>query len=184
MSWMMFATSTPQGNPLSTFSPVIMVVGVVSIGVLLTLSIRTKIARRNAAAHDPRQLIAQVRAERQPHNDLDAATAEHLDMTQRLAAQLEFKAQRLEQLMHQADRKIEQLEQLSGKIGPVPAAAAKPVAKKRTPPPRPAPPEPVADPLTASVYELADSGRDPADIARELDEHVGKVELILSLRSR
>lgn len=39
------------------------------------------------------------------------------------------------------------------------------------------------DPLTANVYELADRGRTPVEIARNLDEQVGKVELILALRS-
>ncbi len=38
------------------------------------------------------------------------------------------------------------------------------------------------DPLTANVYELADRGRSPLEIARYLDEQVGKVELILALR--
>jgi len=39
------------------------------------------------------------------------------------------------------------------------------------------------DPLTASVYELADRGLQSVAIAQNLDEHVGKVELILALRS-
>ena len=40
------------------------------------------------------------------------------------------------------------------------------------------------DPLTQSVYELADTGYQPIQIAQELQEQVGKVELILSLRDR
>jgi len=39
-----------------------------------------------------------------------------------------------------------------------------------------------ADVLAADVCRLADEGLAPADIARRLDEHVGKVELILALR--
>ncbi len=38
------------------------------------------------------------------------------------------------------------------------------------------------DPLSASVYELADRGRTAVEIARCLDEQIGKVELILALR--
>jgi hypothetical protein len=41
---------------------------------------------------------------------------------------------------------------------------------------------PARDPLTASIYRLADAGRSSIDIARELHEQVGKVELILALR--
>lgn len=39
------------------------------------------------------------------------------------------------------------------------------------------------DPLSASVCELSDRGRTPVEIAQLLDEQVGKVELILALRS-
>lgn len=33
-----------------------------------------------------------------------------------------------------------------------------------------------------SVYALADAGSSSDEIARQLDEHIGKVELILALR--
>lgn len=39
-----------------------------------------------------------------------------------------------------------------------------------------------SDPLTRRVYGLADEGLAPTDIARKLDEQIGKVELILALR--
>lgn len=39
------------------------------------------------------------------------------------------------------------------------------------------------DPLTRAVYDLADTGCTPVEIAKELQEQVGKVELILALRS-
>ena len=38
------------------------------------------------------------------------------------------------------------------------------------------------DDLTRNVYRLADAGHDPVAIAQQLNEHVGKVELILALR--
>ena len=38
------------------------------------------------------------------------------------------------------------------------------------------------DSLTSGIYELADRGLSPIAIAQDLDEHVGKVELILALR--
>jgi hypothetical protein len=38
------------------------------------------------------------------------------------------------------------------------------------------------DPLARAVFELADAGRTPVQIAGELNEHTGKVELILNLR--
>lgn len=38
--------------------------------------------------------------------------------------------------------------------------------------------------LTAEVARLADAGQSAEDIAKQLDEHVGKIELILALRQR
>ncbi|MCK4872158.1 MAG: hypothetical protein KAS72_05500 [Phycisphaerales bacterium] len=43
--------------------------------------------------------------------------------------------------------------------------------------------EPPDDPLTRRVYQMADRGAEPVEIAQTLDEQVGKVELILALRS-
>jgi hypothetical protein len=42
--------------------------------------------------------------------------------------------------------------------------------------------KPALDPLTRQVYAMADAGRAPVLIARDLNEQVGKVELILALR--
>ena len=36
--------------------------------------------------------------------------------------------------------------------------------------------------LTQSIYQMADQGAKPMDIAKQLNEHLGKVELILALR--
>ena len=38
------------------------------------------------------------------------------------------------------------------------------------------------DPFSRRVYELADSGMAPVDIARSLEEQTGKIELVLALR--
>ncbi len=42
--------------------------------------------------------------------------------------------------------------------------------------------KPTVDSFTRRVYELADAGHEHIDIARELNEHVGKIDLILALR--
>lgn len=42
--------------------------------------------------------------------------------------------------------------------------------------------KPAPDPLARKVYDLADAGRSTLAIARDLNEHPGKIELILALR--
>lgn len=44
--------------------------------------------------------------------------------------------------------------------------------------------KPNVDAFTRQVYDLADAGQPAMSIAQDLNEHVGKVELILALRSR
>lgn len=90
------------------------------------------------------------------------------ELGERLAAKLEARAARLEQLLDQADRRIRALE----------ASAAQP------PEPRPLDPKPPrgADPTHARVHELADQGLSAVEIARAMGLPTGQVELILNLR--
>lgn len=83
-----------------------------------------------------------------------------------LAGQMERQAARLERLLGEADARIRQLERLNAGQG-------------RTPPR-----DPAVDPLNQQVYELSDEGLPPVEIARQLNQQTGKVELILALRQR
>ena len=111
-----------------------------------------------------------------------ASSAHLLETAQRLASQLDAKAERLDQLIQQAQQQIDELSALTQ----APAAAddassaEHEVTGARTG--RPVLPAPL-DPLTRSVYGLADTGRSSLEIAQELEEQIGKVELILALRT-
>lgn len=139
-----------------------------------------------------------VRAARDRHTpapppSVDRDTREVVDT---LLARLDDRADRLEALLTDAKQTIARLESLR-------APADAPAPERRAPraQPRPAPePEPplievataakplgvggVADPICTRVYEMADAGDDAVAIARRLDEHVGKVQLILALREQ
>lgn len=98
----------------------------------------------------------------------------------RLGAEIDARAARLEALIRQADGRIAALAEATR---PAAAAARAGEACPPEPPPlrvslRPRAP----DPLTQAVCERADGGMTAVQIARELDEQVGKVELILALR--
>ncbi len=176
-------------------APILITVGVVLLGVIMTSSIRAKIASRQAEQPSPREFIDQIRADRARRDDVDTATAELLDTGQRLAAQLDNKAERLEQLIAQADQRLERLADATAESGgPSPKPSTPPRAAAPSPAPHPpksraapeASPPPALpaslDPLTVAVYDLADAGQSAVEIAQELDEQTGKVELILALR--
>jgi type VI protein secretion system component VasK len=163
--------------PTSLLGPLVMMIGIVGVGVLLTISIRGKIARRNAARPSARQLIEQVKTVRLSSDDVEVKAAELMETARRLSAQLDNKAQRLEKLIGQADERIAVMSAAPrADIHRATDAPAEP-----QPPASPAPRE--RDPLTRAVYELADQGRTPLEIAQELDEQVGKIELIIALRA-
>jgi hypothetical protein len=107
-----------------------------------------------------------------------------------LCQRLDDRASRIESLLAEANAAIARLEALQATPAPETPRAARPARAMRE---QHEPPvvEVVArgpvesttsDPLCASVYSLADSGADAVAIAKQLDEHIGKVQLILALR--
>ncbi|UYV13807.1 MAG: hypothetical protein NCW75_05855 [Phycisphaera sp.] len=126
--------------------------------------------------------------------DMERA-AEVGEIVRDLASRLETRAARLEALLDQADERIEKLEArlaagaVSGSVAasdrPTPTmqlsqnGAGDPWTDDQDAPTTPANGH---DPLHQEVYELADGGRTPLDIARRLDQQVGTIELILALR--
>ncbi len=201
---MSIVLATSSGTAVTpVFVQMLLVVGIIAIGVFLTISIRGKISRRQAATLPPAERIAQVKQQRLTVQDEHAISAQLHDTARRLAAQLDNKAERLEQLLAEAEERIARLEQLSqGQAPPQPVSsnATRPPVPARSNPGEPelrlakADPEPASapanraatetlDPLTRSVYELADAGHEPVAIAQSLDEQIGKVELILALRA-
>lgn len=126
-------------------------------------------------AHEKLERMRQVDGVK---DDLRQMMRELEDLTERFSAQLEAKSGRLERLLAEANARIAELERLRGATGLVKPMIGAPV---RVEPRREVE---AVDPLSARVYELADGGRTSIEIARQLQEHVGKVELILALRSQ
>ncbi len=162
-------------DPLPT---TLMLVGLVLLATILFANLRRN--RGGGEKITPRERLERDKQLGGMRNDLRTMMVELEELTRRFSAQLDNKAARLEQLIEEADKRIDHLNgRASGDASTSRAASAAPRQE-------PTPPEPVADepddPLTRDVYRLADEGNDSIEIARQLDEHVGKVELILALR--
>jgi len=164
----------------------------------LTLWLMLRIARRRklqAGTPTPHEQIERNRQLRGMQGDLETLMVEVEQFAKRLGAQLDAKAATVEKLLRDAEVKIEELRRLDAarsdpqggetsagvskarsgtRSRPRPAAAAGRATIAATAPP--------ADALAQRVYDLADAGHDAHEIARRLDEHIGKVELILALR--
>ena len=158
------------------------------------LKARRKTRKDPLAGPSPFSSLA---AQRRIENQMTELLVELEKMTRQMNAQLDTRAAKLEELIRQADERLAALE---GRTGPgrqagsrgtggvglsdpglAPAGVADPgVAEAGDLPPPPIP----IDPRHAMVYRLADEGRNLHEIAREVQQPAGEVELILKLRRR
>ncbi len=129
----------------------------------------------------PRMSLAQQKnVERQ----MESLLVEFAEMARQISAQLDTRSAKLELLIKEADEKLAMLKQRLGagheaqeKTEPLAAQEAV-AAPAQAPAKAPGPPPP----QHADVYQLADQGRSPLEIARQLNRPSGEVELILALR--
>ena len=175
---------------------------------LITTWLVMRVRKRRAAGEDradltPRELIERNRQHDALRGDLEDLMVEIEQLTRRFGAQLDAKSIHLEKLLDDAEQRIAELKGLADAATGASTAPPGNAEATRTPTdkakaaraPRAAPDDeapavaPAAgddaspdDPLADRVYQLADAGQDPVAIARHLNEHVGKVELILALR--
>ncbi len=147
---------------------------------MITFSLMSRLRKRRLKrAAEPAQLenIERMRQLRGMRGDLEDLMVEIEQLAKRLGAQLDAKSVQIEQLLAEAEQKIARLNALQAEANSAASGGGD------TGQPNPEMGAISDDPLARSVYELADKGNDSAQIARELDEHVGKVELILALRN-
>ncbi len=178
------AETEPPKTMQENLSAILIGVGTVMMVFVIARMLRRQSANRRAHAAEP------VRQRPKPstvpsfgstatQDRLERLMTDGEELTRRLAAILENKAAHIEILIEHADQRLEALEAATKADQP-------PTPLTRTNPPARAPIEtPTADPidpLHRKVYDLADKGLQPVDIARQIDRPTGQVELILAIR--
>ena len=157
--------------------------GIAAVGILFIIMAMFSLGRsrkRTIASRDSaRDHVDRARQKQGVRDDLEALMVDINRMARDLGGQLDAKIIRIEKANQEAEERIAQLEALRESLANPAALQAQPADQIVTP--QAAPED--ADPLTREVYALADQGVGPADIAEKLNEHVGKIELILALRT-
>lgn len=187
MNWMLILLQTvpdaadkTSGGDGNLFANFLLVVGVALLIFVLWFNVRRRVAGHESL--DPREKIERDKQVSGMKNDLRAMMVELDELTRRFSSQLDAKAVKLERLIEQADQRIATLNGKPVEVDRSDVAegsreAASGDVEIETTVGSP-------DPLAENIYQLADAGKDPGEIARQLDEHIGKVELILALRQQ
>ena len=144
--------------------------------VILYLLILRPLMKKRKEPVDKSAPFAGLAQQRAAERDMQNVLVELSEMARQITAQLDTRATRLELLLKEADEKIAQLQQLAQQ----PATSASVSSASVSEPAALA--KPTQDPRHAAVYQLADEGRSPQEIAQHLARPRGEVELILALR--
>jgi hypothetical protein len=150
----------------------LMTAGVVLLGVLVFLALRDR-----AAANRIQPWTSPIEDELDRLKRAGDRAALLTAAAERAADALDERAAELERLIATADERFA-LGSTSAEMGSQERHGTPLVEVESKRPPQVL----YADPLARAVYELADAGRSPVQIAGELNEHTGKIELILNLR--
>ncbi len=164
--------------------------GILLITMSMLIGLRNRRKRAgtgpNLTAHEHIERLKQKQGIR---DDLESLAIEIESMARRVGAQLDNQATRLDTLLRLAEQRIARLESLQDTLlhgrpnpghdvaQPPPVATTTAAVTTTTHSPTPTP-----DRLMHDVYQLADQGQPAPDIARSLDQPIGKIELILALR--
>jgi hypothetical protein len=187
----------------STIISFLPVIGILLIIASLVMGIRKR-KRRAATAPTAREQLERTQQQQGMRDDLQSLMVEIEQLAKRLSSQLDTKTVYLEKVISEADEKIAQLQRLRDEVEDAQSEDASAGARRASiagrttaggqgqtatsqPGPRLSQPKRQAvggapDALTQSVYDLADQGKPASEIASELNEHIGKIELILALR--
>lgn len=137
---------------------------------LLMLSLRRKQRR---IQHDPDRTSSVREPPPAPkkaelRRDIEDLLVELQDLSRKISAEIDTRFAKLEAAIHDADRRIAALQRLTRQ-------AQKQAVNKTNNSAEP-------DDRHSIVYELADAGHTPVEIAKDLGKTPGEIELILNLR--
>lgn len=139
----------------------------IALLLVVMMSRLRKGAKRRATQENlfPAERIAALRDRAEAEGGIEGRVALAADQIRELTAVLDTRIATLDALIQQADDRIAAMSEL------------RPIAEPSR--------EPVATPADAqkrAIYDLADQGLSPTEIAVRLGQHAGKVELVLALR--
>ncbi len=152
---------------------------------IVMLSTRRRVRESKRLSPPPaRQRYARLEAQSRAGRDLDHVMLELDQLARQVHGRIDTQLAKLEAVMREADQRIEKLSRLARMANGESAAAGArfqsrpPTAGEGMPPTA----SDVEDSRHAPIYQLADSGMPPIEIARKVGMTTGEINLILALR--
>lgn len=157
--------------------------GALALLIFLTWRMRSRTrGKMGPPDQTAKERLDELAAQRGVKGDMEELLAELQDLSRKINAQIDTKFAKLEAVIADADRRIETLERLSDSATGRPRLDITVGDDMLGEPPASPAAAPRSSDVNARVYELADAGRTPVEIAQALDRTPGEVELILGLR--
>lgn len=186
-------TTMPTDTPVQNWAIVLLFVVVATFMMLIMI----RRARRPTVSgrEQARQQMSRLRDEAEIRSSMDKLLIRLEEYSRDVNGQLDTKFVRLEQVIQDADDRISRLRSVidehDKRLGRL-VETSRRLRTRSEPDAEKAPDSPAVapsgdanprDPRYKNVYDLADAGSSPVDIAERLGMPAGEIELILNLRS-
>ena len=186
MHFILLETTAPGRDPATTW--IAIAVGIMAV-VYVTL-VRPLRKKKDKDPLERAPAFSTLSQQRAVERDMSNLLVELSEMARQMTAQLDTRAAKLELLLKEADERIALLRTRGASTGyngddPRADSSAQNGSDgviMEASAPAEARPEQKTDPRHAPVYDLADEGLSPPEIARHLGRPSGEIELILALR--
>jgi len=175
-SAIIFAQTDPQH--------LIIIAVIVAVTTLVLISTRRRLREGQPSLKDyTRQQRARLRDQQHVKQDMEELAVQLQQVARQINSQIDTRFAKLESCIADADQRIERMERLLRRAGGHEGVDVT-VSDQSTPSPDQAEDRNSIriDPMHREIYRLADEGKPPPDIARQLGRTTGEVELILNLR--
>ena len=162
---------------------VMLALGVAGITVVM-ISTRRRIRNSQRLPRtSAKQRYAELEQQTQAGRGLDQVMLELDQLSRQVHGRIDTQLAKLEAIMRDADRRIDKLSRLVRAADGQPTLEVTLDGEEPHEPPSKASEAPeMEEGRDAAVFRLADSGRSPIDIARQVGKTTGEIELILALR--
>jgi len=164
-----------------------LLLGIILVAVsLIIVATRRRAADRAGSPREyAREQIARLREEHAVKSDMESLLVQLTELSREINAQIDTRFAKLEQAIADADERIAALEALLRRAAGIEnvdvVVTDDGVSETETKRPESIEAEP-ADPRYTRIYELADQGLSAVEIAQQVGQTAGEVELILNLR--